>query len=227
MKEISVVINARLGSTRVRHKLIRRFAGSSLIEIALAKLDQMSFFKHRFLAVAEDELATYADRYNNVEVLRRDPAAVTKGVNPLTTTFEHYLRVPTDYVFVFNPCLPCIEIATVKAAFDYFQTTDYNSYTAVIPTGDWIFGPDGMPLTNSDPNNATTNKNRQFLKGCHAFHIIQKKFFAENRILWRFVRDDPHLIVIPESQSADVDTEEEFYLAEKLYEAQRVRLDQR
>lgn len=217
MKSISVVINARLGSTRVPQKLVRPFADTSLIEIALGKLNQMNYFDHRYLAVAETELMDLGRKFPNVEILARDTQAVQKGVNPLTVTFDHYLRVPSDYIFVFNPCLPCIKIETIKKAFDYFQATNFNSYTAVIPTGDWIFDPDGNALTNSDPRNVTTNKNTTFLKGCHAFHIINKAFFREQKILWTFGRNDPHLVQIPEDEAVDVDTPMEFELAEKLY----------
>jgi CMP-N-acetylneuraminic acid synthetase len=217
MKSISVVTNARLDSTRVPQKLVRPFADSSLIEIALAKLDKMDFFDHRFLAVAEKELIELGRKYPNVEILERDVAAVNKGVNPLTVTFEHYLRVPSDYIFVFNPCLPCIRVETIKKALDYFQVTDYNSYTAVTPTGDWIFDSEGNALTNSDPRNATTNNDRSFFKGCHAFHIVKKEFFREQKILWTFTLNDPHLVIVPEEEAVDVDTLEEFDLAEKIY----------
>lgn len=221
MKNISVVINARLNSTRVPRKLVRSFAGSSLIEIALGKLNQMDFFDHRYLAVAESELIDLGREFPNVEILERDLRAVQKGVNPLSVTFAHYLHVPSDYIFVFNPCLPCIKIQTIKKAFDYFQTTNHNSYTAVIPTGDWIFDAEGNALTNSDPRNVTTNKNTTFFKGCHAFHIINKTFFRDQQILWSFNRNDPHLVPIPEDEAVDVDTPMEFELAEKLYRQAR------
>ena len=217
MKSISVVINARLGSTRVPEKLVRPFAGTSLIEIALGKMNKMAFFDHRYLAVAETELMDLGRKFSNVEILMRDVQAVQKGVNPLPVTFSHYQRVPSDYIFVFNPCLPCIKIETIKNAFDYFQETNHNSYTAVIPTGEWIFDAEGNVLTNSDPRNVTTNKNTTFFKGCHAFHIINKTFFRDKQILWTFGRNDPHLVQIPDGEAVDVDTPMEFELAEKMY----------
>ena len=132
MKNISIVINARTQSTRVPNKLIRKFSNSTLLDIALKKMDQMTFFDHRFLAVAEEDLMNIGSKYKHVEILNRDISAVKKGVNPLELTFEHYLKIPTEYIFVFNPCLPCINISTIKMAFDYFQNTNYNSYTAVM-----------------------------------------------------------------------------------------------
>ena len=217
MKSISAVINARKGSTRVENKLLRTFSDSSLIEIALSKLNKMDFFENRFLAVAENEFISLLENYENISLLQRDKNAVKKGVNPLTKTFEHYLEINSNFVFVFNPCLPCLSINSIKKGFDYFQRTNYKSYTAVVKTGDWIFNHDGTPLTNTDPNNATTNKNISFYKACHAFHIINIERFREEKILWDFTIDDPHLIEIDSSEAVDVDTLEEFYLAELLY----------
>lgn len=214
MKSISVVSNARLKSTRVPRKLVRPFAGTSLIEIALAKLDRMDFFDGRYLAVAEDELKALAAKYPNVEVLHRDPAAVKQGVNPQTVTFAHYLQIPSDYVFAFNPCLPCVSIDTIRKAYDYFQSTDYPSYMAAMQTGDWIFDSDGNPLTNTDAGNVTTNKNRTFMKATHAFYIVSKKRYADTGLLWTLKRNDPHLIPMPEEEAVDVDTETEFAVAE-------------
>ena len=217
MKSISVVINARLASTRVPQKLIRPFAGTTLIEIALAKLNEMDFFEHRYLGVAEDELKALASRFENVEILHRDVAAVKKGVNPPEVTFAHYLKVPSDYVFVFNPCLPFLSVETAKRAVDYFRATDFPSYTSVIPTRDWIFDDEGNALTNSDPRNVTTNKGRLFYKAAHAFHIVSKDFFGRNGFFWTFTKDDPHLTVIPEEGALDIDNEMEFEFAEFCY----------
>ena len=221
MKSISVVSNARTQSTRVPRKLVRPFAGTTLLDIALAKLDRMQFFEHRFLAVAEDELSAMARGYPNVEILHRDPAAVQRGVNAQRVTFAHYLRIPSEYIFAFNPCLPCVSVDTIRKAFDYFQSTEHPSYMAAVPTGDWVFDADGEPVTNADPANLTTNQNRSFRKAAHAFYIVNKRRFAETGRMWAFRKDDPHLILMPEDEAIDVDTEMEFSLAEMVWGERR------
>ena len=217
MKSVSVVTNARLQSTRVPQKMMRPFAGKTLLEVALEKLDKMDFFEHRFLAVAEGELMDYAKPFKNVELLKRKLDAVKPGVNPQHVTFAHYCDVPSDYIFVFNPCLPFVTIGTIKKAFDYFQENDYPSYTSVVKTGDWVFDSQGNPVTNTNPQNLTTNKDVQFYKAAHAFHIVSKEFFATKGYHWEFTANDPHMVEIPDDQCVDVDTEIEFDLAEALY----------
>ena len=220
-KSISVVINARMQSTRVPNKLMRPFAGTSLIDIALAKLAQMDFFEHRFLAAAEPELIAKAQPYPQIEILERKTESVRKGINPMEVTFAHLWNVPSDYIFIFNPCLPTITVETIRKAYEAFQAQDFNSYTAVIPTGDWIFDSEGRALTNSDPRNVTTNRNQSFYKACHAFHIINKAFFRDNLIMWTFGPNDPHPLAIPEEESVDVDTMLEFEFAEFYYRAKQ------
>ena len=182
----------------------------------------MDFFEKRYLAVAEEEFKKLLVSFPNISLLSRDRKAVIKGVNPLTTTFAHYLNVESDYIFVFNPCLPFISIETIKKAFDYFQETNFKSYTAVIETGDWIFDNNGNPLTNTDPKNATTNKNMTFYKACHAFHIVNKNRFKEEKVLWDFNINDPHLFKINEKEAIDIDTIQEFKLAELLYKKNKL-----
>jgi CMP-N-acetylneuraminic acid synthetase len=217
VKSISALINARLESTRVPRKLTRPFAGSSLLEIALEKLNRMDFVSHRYLAVAEAPLIDLVKGYPQVKLLKRDETAVKKGVNPQHVTFAHYLKVPSDYILVFNPCLPMLTIETVRQAYEYVQRTDYPSYTSAIKTGDWVFDSEGNPVTNSNPQNLTTNKDVTFYKAAHAFHFVDRRFFETHGYHWTFTKDDPHLIKIPESEAVDVDTEVEFEVAEGIY----------
>jgi CMP-N-acetylneuraminic acid synthetase len=217
MKSISAVINARLESSRVPRKLVRPFAGTTLLEIALAKLDRMNFCEKRYLGAADAELKSLASRYESVEILEREGAAVKRGVNPPEVTFAHYLQVPSDYILVFNPCLPFLTVETVRRAVEYFHGTEFPSYTSAVPTREWIFDAEGNALTNSDPRNVTTNIGRVFYKAAHAFHIVNKRFFETYGYFWRFVRHDPHLIEIPEEEAVDVDSELEFAFAEFRY----------
>ncbi len=217
MRKISAVINARLSSTRVPKKLIRPFGGSTLIEIALEKLNRMDFFEHRYLAVADAELIEIGRRYPNVEVLVRDPASIQAGVNPPSVSYAHFLKVPTEYIFIFNPCQPLLSIELIKKAYDYFQSTAFQSYTSVIPTRDWIFDESGDCLTRKDPNNYTTNKGEVFFKAAHSFHIVGKTFFAEHGYLWTWSKDDPHLLEIDPNEIIDVDTELDFAIANSAY----------
>lgn len=219
MKPISAIINARLQSSRTKNKMVRPYCGTDLLEIALEKLNGLDFFAHRFLAVAEDELARKADKYANVEVLRRLPEAVAPGPHHPLVTFEHYKRVPTEYFFVINSCAAFLSTDTIKRAYDVFQETDFRSYIAVERTRDWVFSAGGEALTHRNAAGLqNTSDGEYFLRATHAFYIANRDYFAaHDGQLWTLRKDDPHLIEMPGDEAVDVDTDLEFEFSEYLY----------
>lgn len=217
MTTISVLVNARTKSTRLPRKLVLPFAGTTLIDIALEKLNRMDFFAHRYFGVAEPELRSKAEAYRNVEILDRDPSAVMPGYNDHRKVYAHYERVQSDYIMWLNPCHPLLSLDTLRRAVDQVLTTHYNSYTSVIPTTDWIFNADGEPITNTQASMLSTAHSRKFYKVAHAFHVINKQFFLRDYQYWTLTRNDPALIEIPDEESYDVNTSMEFEIAEAAY----------
>jgi len=217
MTTISVLINARTKSSRLPRKLVLPFAGTTLIDIALEKLDRMDFFAHRYFAVAEPELREKAVGYRNVEILDRDPDAVQPGYNDHRKVFAHYARVESDYIMWLNPCHPLLSLDTLRRAVDNVLATRYNSYTSVIPTTDWIFDDQGNAVTNTQATMLSTAHSRKFFKVAHAFHVIRREFFLKDYQYWTLTRNDPALIEIPEEESYDVNTAMEFEVAEAAY----------
>lgn len=217
MSSISALINARILSTRLPRKLLLPFAGTTLIDIALAKLDQMDFFAHRYFGVAEAELRDRAKNLSHIEILDRTPEAVAPGYNDHKKIYAHYEKVSSDYIMWINPCHPLLSLDTLRYAVEYVQATGYNSYTSVIQTTDWIFNDEGEPVTNTQASMLSTAHSRKFLKVAHAFHVFSKEYFLKNYQVWSLTRNDPALIEIPEGESYDVNTAMEFEIAEAAY----------
>jgi len=217
MPTISVLINARTKSSRLPRKLLLPFAGTTLIDLALEKMDRMDFFEHRYYGVAEPELRVRAEKFRNVEVLDRAPEAVLPGYHDHRVIYAHYARIPSEYIFWLNPCHPLLSIETVRRAYDEVQRTRFNSYTSVIPTTDWVFDANGNPVTNKDASMQSTAHSQRYFKVAHAFHVFRRDFFLQNYISWSLTPNDPALVEIPVSESYDVNDPIEFDVAETAY----------
>lgn len=217
-RSLSIVINARTQSSRVPNKLIRRFSNSNLIEIALSKFSCL--IKHvdaLYFAVAEEVLFDIGEKYTNFKILKREPASVEKGTHKQTKTFKHFFDIKSDYIMIINPCQPLLSVETIKNAIKYFNNTNYETYTTVIKTSDWIFNNNGNPVTNSNRNDLTSD-NKGFFKATHSLHIINKERFRKNGYLWSFKKNDPHLIeIFNEEEILDVDNELDFQKTEAIY----------
>ena len=223
MKPISVIINARIMSSRMKNKMLRPFCNTDLLEIALEKLNRLDFFDNRYFAVAEDELMRKAEKYENIEILKRNSEAVQPGPHHPLVTFEHYTRVPTKYFFVINSCSVFLSVDTIRKAYDIFQSTNFRSYISAVETRDWIFDKDGRALTHTDPNALqNTSDGKIFYRATHAFYIADRDYFTENKgKLWNLTVGDPHLIPMPAEESFDVDTNLDFDISECLYKKYR------
>ena len=219
MKKISAIINARLNSSRMKNKMIRPFYDTDLLEIALEKLNQLSYFDHRFIAIAEESLINKASKYRNIEVLKRNKESVESGPHHPMITFEHYTRVPTEYFFVINSCAAFLSLDSIRKAYDIFQETDYRAYISAVETRDWIFDLQGKPLTHRNPNTfQNTSDGEVYLRATHAFYIANRNYFSENDgKLWDLKINDPYLIRMPLEESFDVDTELDFEVSELVY----------
>lgn len=215
---ISVLVNARTTSSRLPRKLVIPFAETTLVDIMLDKLDRMDFAEHRYFAVAEDELISRVDDYRNIELLLRKPEAITPGYNDHSIQYEHYKKIESDYILWVNACHPLLSIDTLEMVAEYVKKTKLNSYTSVIPTTDWIYNSEGLPVTNKDANMASSGHSEKFFKVAHGFHVFNKAFFLENNYqFWTLTKDDPALIEMPENESYDVNTQMEFDVAEMAY----------
>jgi CMP-N-acetylneuraminic acid synthetase len=217
LKTISVLINARTLSSRHPRKLVLPFAGTTLIDIALDKLDQMDFFSNRYFAAAEPELLEKAQGYKGVDTLVRDMEAIQPGYNDHRKVFAHYEKIESDYIMWLNPCSPLLSLATLRRVVDTVLNTEFNSYTSVIPTTDWIFDKFGKPITNTQASMLSSDHSPQFFRVAHAFHVISKNFFLQDYQYWTLTQNDPSLITIPEEESYDVNTAIEFSVAEAAY----------
>lgn len=225
MKEICAIVNARVGSSRVQQKMVRPYAGTTLIDIALEKLSKCNFFSTRFLAASEKILTEKASLYKNVEILTRSADAVMPGPHHPTITFEHYSRLPTDPFFVINPCCAFLTVETIEKAFEHFQKTSHLSYISAQKNRDWIFSNTGEPLTHKDSHALQNTSDGEYrLKVNHAFYIAHSsRFKNENGRLWSLSKNDPHLIEIDEHEAIDVDTELEFEFSEFCYAKKNTR----
>ena len=218
MKEISVILNARIQSSRCPNKLLRPFADSSLIDICVEKMSRMDFVQHRFLAARECLLRQRAAPYSNIAIMHRERKAVDRGTHHPQVSFAHYLNSPTEWILILNPCLPLLSVDTLREACDYFQRTSYKSYTSAVPCRDWVFDNAGKALTYTDPRHVATNVAVTHFRAAHAFHIVNREYFRKTRgRYWTLKIGDPDLIAIPEEEAVDVDTEQDFIAAEAIY----------
>ena len=214
LDEIAVFVNVRVNSTRCKNKMLRPFAGSSLVDICLEKLNTINNMGI-YYGAHEKELLQKADRFKFLNVVKRTYESANEQHNA-QICFEILNHINTKWVVWINPCLPFLKMDTVICAVEKFKKIDSDSLTSVIKVNDWFFGQDFSPLTNIK-NKIGTQDSDYIFKAAHAFHIYNREYMIANGKPWDNSIDPPYLFPIPYNESHDIDNESEFIMVESLY----------
>jgi len=201
MKEISIVINARVESTRMNKKLIRKFADTTLIDIALNNLYKIKNIKNKYIAAVEKNIIDKVLQYNkDIKILNRSIESVKSGSHKsfFKKTFGHYKDIPTKYIMILNPCFPFLEVLTIENALDFFKKNkQIKSMTSVITSENVFFNEYKEPINLHKKDNASTRWNKKIYEMAHMFHIFDKEYFVEKGFLWSYEKNDPYLYDTP------------------------------
>lgn len=212
ISDISVFLNVRETSTRCKNKMLRSFGGTTLLDICLNKIHELSYMQV-YYGAHEERLLEKARNYSFLNLVERSYESAHSDNDP-SKIFEILHTISTKWVLWINPCVPFLKMATVNSAVETFLASSNNSLTSAKKIQGWYYDPNGEPLNS---HNIATQDSGYLFEVAHAFHIYDREFMINNNLLWSNKKGDPLLFPIPVEQSYDIDTEEEFVLYESLY----------
>ncbi len=219
MKDIALIINARKNSQRCKDKLLRPFNDSTVLDIALSKLNQINEFPC-YLAAGETEIESVLKKYKSVDHIWRSEDELNSDL-PLSRIYKYHERIEHEWIMFLNPCLVLLKKETILDAAMKFAMSDWKSCTAVIKNSNWFYDQSMQPINNKDSREISTKTSPWIYEVCHAFHIYNRKHLLEKDSYWSHTcNEDPYLYEISKLEAVDIDTEEEFIIAENIYREQ-------
>ncbi len=213
MKTITIYTNARTSSHRCKNKLLRPFANTTLIDIALKRLKTLSEKYNVIFAAHEDLLIEKAQQYD-VPFYRRSYKSSVAEDN-IQDVYEVMGGLESEYVAFFNPCCPFVSVERISEAVDTFLSSDSLSLACVSKAREWMFFQDGNIVLDMSTYNTKTCD--YLWQVTHALNIYPRKRFFYDGIIWKGVPNDPELFELNRLESMDVDYEDEFYACEQMY----------
>lgn len=219
LDDIAIVVQARLGSTRVPSKMIKPFAGTTLVNILLDKLNQSELIDPNqvYLSLYEDELKDIAVKYPFNIFNRSEQSAFSEG-NPITEIFEWWNKLDRKYVIMVSACNPLLTIETIDNFVRNFLSSDKQGAFAVFEKKTYYWDKDGKSLTDwKGAHGMNTKFVDPVYEAAHCLYasrmdIIGQGYWVDNKSPW-----DTELVVINELESYDIDYEFQFEVAEVLY----------
>ena len=219
------IITARGGSKRIPKKNIRPFLGKPIIAYSIEAALKSKIFDEVMVSTDSQEIADIAVKYGaKVPFLRSeknsDDYALT--VDVIEEVLLEYRRLGKEYKYVccLYPTAPFVAPEKLIEAVQLFKK--FESYS-VFPTTAFSHPIQrGFEITTNGvikmiwPENA--NIRSQDLKttyhDCGQFYFLDvKKFLIEKKLFF----GDTRSIIIPEGECQDIDSEEDWRLAELKY----------
>jgi len=207
-------VTVRLNSKRVPQKSIRAVGGISLIQRAIATLNQVDAISDSILYCSDEIIKKYVEpRQRNTFVKR------SKHLDSDDTTFNEVLEsiiddLDTDFIVFLSCTSPFIKAATIQNMIYQIENNGYDSaFTATeAKTFCWF---NNKPLNYNPSNVPRTQDVEPVIIEASSLYIFQKELFKTNK---RRIGFNPYIKILDTFEGWDIDTPYDFKMAELIAE---------
>lgn len=219
IKDVAVVVQARLGSQRVPGKMLRPFAGTTLVDILLKKLSASTVIPREniYFSAYENELKEVAARHNINIFHRSEESAMSEG-EPLAEIYEWYNKLPFKYIVMVSACNPLLKIETIDKFTQAFIESSREGAFAVFEKKTYYWDQLGTPLTDWKGKTIMNTKLVEpIYEAAHCLYASRMDIIGRGH--WMDTRSppSPELFTMKELETFDIDYEWQFKVAEELY----------
>lgn len=224
-KKILAIIPARFSSKRIPNKNIKFFLGKPLIAYTIEQALACRFIERIMVDTDSVKIAKVARRYG-AEVpwlrpahLARDTSKVVDSIIYNLKRFKKEQGYQPDYIMVLQTTSPLRELKDIKDCWKVMQAGKATTVLTVCPTHPKLYHLDRnnfIKLVNGSErksNNTQTWPSRYILNGCFVYIIKTSALLKEKLVITKKTK----AVVCPKWRSVDLDTPEEWAMAELLY----------
>lgn len=211
--DVAVFSYGRTRSQRCPNKMLRPFAGTTLTDIVLGKLSRVR--RPSFFAGFEPEFKARC-AHHGVRFVQRDERSAAID-EPIVEILSFLRLLEFSHVLYVNASLPFLDVVTIEAFLDDCLAHDREPAFGVIRKSNHLMTLDRRPL-NFDIGARTINTKtvQPVLEFAHALYFFSREYFFREATLWDW--NTVRLVELTDKlQTVDIDTEEEFRIAEALW----------
>ncbi len=218
INDVCLIIQARLGSQRVPNKMLRPFAGTTLVDILFEKLKKSNIIpkKNIYLSSYEQELKDVANKHN-INIFNRSESSSLEESDPLKL-WEWYNKLPYKYVILISACNPLLKIETIDKFVESFINSDKEGAFGVFEKKTYYWDKNKKPITDWG---GKTTMNTKYVdpvyEAAHCLYASRMDIIGEGYFIDTKSPIEPELFVMEEAEAFDIDYEWQFILGEKLY----------
>lgn len=222
LKDICFIVQARLGSQRIPEKMLKPFHNTTLTDIVLEKMKNISIIypEQFYFAVHEDELKAVGDTHG-VKILHRSKKSADSESLQEIYEWHDKLSKQYKYVILISGCTPFLTEHTIEDFIQVFINSDAEGMFGVTAKKNYFWNNNGKLITSLDPELKIMNTKfvDKTYEAAHCLYasrldIIKDGYFMSNK-------DDMKGLLLyeiyNELETFDIDHDWQFKLAKSYY----------
>ena len=219
INDICLIVQARLGSTRVQNKMMRKFSDTTLIDLVISKLKTSKVIPQEniYMSVWDEKLKDVANKHN-VNIYHRSEESAKSEGGDLSVLFEWWNKLPYKYVVLVSACNPLLKIETVDSFIEKFMNTDSDGCFGVIEKKTYYWNESNESITDWK---GLQTMNTKFVEptyeAAHCLYASRMDIIGDGNWMDKNYPPQPELFVMDELETFDIDYEWQFEIGELLY----------
>jgi N-acylneuraminate cytidylyltransferase len=225
--EVSIFLPTRAGSERVGNKNTRNFAGveGGLLAIKLEQLLSLSKVKEVVLSTNDEASIEVAQNFlfNPKLKLIQRPDHLAQSLTNLTDLVDYVPTICSSehilWTHVTSPLVNAVDYETAINLYFEKMTENYDSLMSVKEIQNYVWSKNKNKVSNRKDDDLKKWPRTQDLE--KVYEVNSAIFIASKKIYKKEIDrigKKPYLLIHSFLQSIDVDWEDDFKIAEKLYE---------
>ena len=220
--DICIIIQARTSSERVPNKMLKPFAGTTLMDIALKKIldirsvnTQSSFY----LSAYEEELKTKALHYG-LPIFNRSKKSANSEGTPLSEMYEWWDQLDFKYCVLVNACAPFLKASTIDRFVDTYIHSESDGLFGVMKKKNYFWNKEGKLITPWPTGQACMNSKvvEPTYEAAHCLYAGRLDTIGDG--IWMGDFQTPgeiQLFEMDEEECLDIDYQWQFEMCENIY----------
>ena len=229
-KSVLAIIPARAGSKRIPNKNIKGFSNKPLIVHTIGHALAASYIDRVIVDTDSEKIAKIV-RENGAEVpflrpveLAQDGSQVIDNIIYTLNQLKENEGYEPTYVLILQTTSPLREVEDIDKCWDLMQRSNATTVLTVCPTHPRLYHlteKNDIVLVNGTESASTNIQDwppGYILNGCFVYIIETKALLKERRVITKNTK----AVVCDKWRSVDLDTSEDWGLAELLYQNKNV-----
>jgi len=221
LNDVCFVVQARLSSERTPGKMMKPFAGSSLVQVICEKINKSKIIppSNFYFSAYEQEIIDVV-KSNNLQIYYRSKkSAMSEG--PMQEVMEYHDKLKYKYLVVISACSPLLKVETIDNFVKSFLQSKNESMFAVFEKRNYFWNENHDMITNW-PEGADALNTKLVESTYEAAHCLYAgRMDTIKNGIWMskppFTKNKPELFVVPEYEVFDIDYPWQFNVANVLY----------